>query len=602
MSNSKKGRIFMLAEIKALAEIISAEKGLDKLEILVENPRAKSYLHAVTIDIGYEEKNLQLTGVSLEQLSDEKRLDYLYRPGAPNGADLSPTAKITKIEKTFSNKIIGWFRHLERNKKSLALKQEDWVFLDGLKNLLLTNGEYLLTEVKKKQELLPPRENAIITVKINQKYIGEYELFRSILLKLEGLKDAAISATDKACSICRQKKESVSGNVNVFKFYTNDKPGFIAGGFDEKLAWRNFPVCLDCKLALEMGKAFIESNLKFTFVRGLEYLLIPKFLFGTTFVSKEVLDIFTEGPKKISLAGKTVSRMTADESEILGLLLQEKDALSVQLLFLRASRGAERILLLIEDVYPSTLRKIFTAKTDTDAQWEIIERQFNFATLRTFFAKSDENKRNYDLDKYYLQLVDHIFKLKPVDKDFVLQFIMKKIRHDFNNELDSYHWVVLDGLMTFTFFISLKLMQVHSEEVKTMTQSKFEDFFAGLSPMLSTPAARGIFLLGVLTELLLNVQYAKRESKPPFLKQLKGLRLTERDIRGLLPKVQSKLNEYDSFDKGKRQLAEEIATYLLQAGESWDLSTDEINFYFAAGMNLANKLAGILYEKEKEVV
>jgi len=591
----------MLAEIKALADIISAEKGLDKLEILVENPKAKSYLHAITIDIEHEEKEFKLTGVSLEQLSDEKRLKYLYRAGAPNGADLSPTAKITEIEKTFGNKIIGWFRHLERNKESLALKEEDWVFLDGLKKILITNEEYLLAEAKKKQELLPPRENAIITLKINQKYIGEYELFRSTLLKLEGLKDAAISAANKTCSICRQEKELVSGNVNVFKFYTNDKPGFIAGGFDEKLAWRNFPVCFDCKLALEMGRTFIESNLKFTFVRGLEYLLIPKFLFGTSFISKEIVDIFTEGPKKISLAGKTVTRMTADENEILGLLLQEKDALAVQLLFLRASRGAERILLLIEDVYPSTLRRIFDAKIDTDARWEIIERQFNFATLRTFFAKSDENKRDFDLDKYYLQLVDRIFKLKPVDKDFILQFIMKKIRHDFNNDLDSYHWVVLDGLLTFTFFISLELMQVHSKEVKTMPESRFEEFFAGLSPMLSTPAARGIFLLGVLTELLVNKQYTERGSKP-FLKQLKGLRLTENDIRGLLPRVQNKLTEYESFDKGKRQLAEEISTYLLQAGESWDLSTDEINFYFAAGMNLANKLAGILYEKEKEVV
>ena len=591
----------MLAEIKALADIISAEKGLDKLEILVENPKAKSYLHAITIDIEHVEKEFKLTGVSLEQLSDEKRLKYLYRAGAPNGADLSPTAKITEIEKTFGNKIIGWFRHLERNKESLALKEEDWVFLDGLKKILITNEEYLLAEAKKKQELLPPRENAIITLKINQKYIGEYELFRSTLLKLEGLKDAAISAANKTCSICRQEKELVSGNVNVFKFYTNDKPGFIAGGFDEKLAWRNFPVCFDCKLALEMGRTFIESNLKFTFVRGLEYLLIPKFLFGTSFISKEIVDIFTEGPKKISLAGKTVTRMTADENEILGLLLQEKDALAVQLLFLRASRGAERILLLIEDVYPSTLRRIFDAKIDTDARWEIIERQFNFATLRTFFAKSDENKRDFDLDKYYLQLVDRIFKLKPVDKDFILQFIMKKIRHDFNNDLDSYHWVVLDGLLTFTFFISLELMQVHSKEVKTMTESRFEEFFGGLSPMLSTPAARGIFLLGVLTELLVNKQYTERGSKP-FLKQLKGLRLTENDIRGLLPRVQNKLTEYESFDKGKRQLAEEISTYLLQAGESWDLSTDEINFYFAAGMNLANKLAGILYEKEKEVV
>jgi CRISPR-associated protein Csh1 len=590
----------MLAEIKALADIIAGEKGLDKLEILVENPKVKSYLHAITIDIEHDEKGFTLSGVSLEQLSDEKKMDYLYRRGASGGADLSPTAKITEVNKTFNNKIIGWFRYLERNKRKITLKEEDWSFLNGLVNLLIKNKEKIIAEVENKQKLFPARENAIITIKVNQKYIGQYELFRRILLKLEGMKEAEISAADKTCSICGQKKEFVSGNVNVFTFYTNDKPGFIAGGFDKKLAWRNYPVCQDCKLALEMGREFIETNLKFTFVRGLEYLLIPKFLFGTSAVSRDIIDIFTDGPKKISLAGKTISRMTADENEILALLMEEKDALSVQFLFLRASRGAERILLLIEDVYPSTLRKIFDAKADTDKKWEIIERQFNFGTLRTFFAKSDENKRDNDLDKYYLQLIDNIFRLKPVDKNFVLQFIMKKIRHDFNNELDSYHWVVLDGLLTLTYLMSLGLFKISREEAKTLTKSKFEEFFTGLSPMFSNPVTRGIFLLGVLTELLLNVQYAKRESKPPFLKQLKGLRLTERDMRGLLPKVQNKLTEYEAFDKGKRQLAEEISTYLLQAGESWELSIDEINFYFAAGMNLANKLAEIIYEKEKE--
>ena len=242
-----------------------------------------------------------------------------------------------------------------------------------------------------------------------------------------------------------------------------------------------------------MGRELIETNLKFTLVRGLEYLLIPKFLFGTSAVSRDIIDIFTDGPKKISLAGKTISRMTADENEILALLMEEKDALSVQFLFLRASRGAERILLLIEEVYPSTLRKIFDAKSDTDKKWEIIERQFNFGTLRTFFAKSDENKRDNDLDKYYLQLIDNIFRLKPVDKNFVLQFIMKKIRHDFNNELDSYHWVVLDGLLTLTYLMSLGLFIISREEAKTLTKSKFEEFFTGLSPMFSNPVTRGIF-------------------------------------------------------------------------------------------------------------
>jgi len=58
----------MLAEIKALADIISAEKGLDKLEILVQNPKVKSYLHAITIDIDYTEKEFELTGVSLDAI------------------------------------------------------------------------------------------------------------------------------------------------------------------------------------------------------------------------------------------------------------------------------------------------------------------------------------------------------------------------------------------------------------------------------------------------------------------------------------------------------------------------------------------------------
>jgi len=35
------------------------------------------------------------------------------------------------------------------------------------------------------------------------------------------------------------------------------------------------------------------------------------------------------------------------------------------------------------------------------------------------------------------------------------------------------------------------------------------------------------------------------------MKNLKGLKLDEEDFIGLLPKVQNKLEEYDSFDKGK---------------------------------------------------
>jgi CRISPR-associated protein Csh1 len=72
-----------------------------------------------------------------------------------------------------------------------------------------------------------------------------------------------------------------------------------------------------------------------------------------------------------------------------------------------------------------------------------------------------------------------------------------------------------------------------------------------------------------------------------------------KDFKGLLPKIQNKLEEYKSFDKGKRELAKGVSTYLLAAGETWNLSLDEMNFFFASGMNLCSEVTSVLYPKEK---
>lgn len=589
----------MLNSIKELGEFIAGQKNLSKLASLLENPKVKSYLHAIVIEIDIESGEGTIKGISLEQLSDEKKMLYLYRSGTARGTDQTPIAKITELEKTYNNKLLGWFKYVEDNKKSLNLETEDLNFLSKIRKMLQEKSKNLLEDLNAKLLMLPKGENAVLTIKINDKYIGEYELFKKILLALESMKDESIGESDKVCSICGQRKEKVSGNINTYKFYTIDKPGFIAGGFNEGLSWRNFPVCQDCKLALETGREFIETKLNFKFVYGLNYYMIPKFILGTASASKDIIEYFTDGPKKISLAGDTLKRITADEQDILSLLSTQKDVLSVQFLFMRGVQSAERILLLIEDVYPSMLRRIFDAKEKTDQTWRCIDQQFNFGTLRRFFFKSDENKRETDLDKYFLQVVEDIFRLRTVERHFILKFIMKKIRHDFSNESESYHWSVLDGIMSLTFLMKLNL--INYKEVKNVTKSQFEDTLSNISPMLSEPAARGIFLLGVLTRLLLNKQHKERKSEP-FVKQLKGLKLTERDIRGLLPRVQNKLTEYDSFDKGKQQVAEEVSLYLLAAGENWSLTLDDINFYFAAGMNLANLIADVIYPKKEEAV
>ncbi|MBC7333391.1 MAG: TIGR02556 family CRISPR-associated protein, partial [Actinobacteria bacterium] len=397
----------------------------------------------------------------------------------------------------------------------------------------------------------------------------------------------SIASTDKVCSVCGKGGKLVFGNVSVYKFYTIDKKGFISGGFVKSNAWKNYPVCEECKIYLEEGKKFIEKNLSFRFY-GLNYHLVPDFILGVGDTPSRVLEIFEDASSLISLREGSIKRLTDDEEEILGLLAKEEDYVALNLLFLRKMKQAERIILLIEEVLPSRLRKIFIAKDFVD---EIFGENFNFGKIRQFFPKKDNE--NPDLNKYFLEITDRIFRSNMIDCRFVLSAVIKKIRDMFVNG-EKFRNQVIDGLMVFLFLEKLSL--VCFEEV-SMEESYFESIFSRYKPVFQMPAKRGIFLLGCLTELLLRKQYAERQTKPPFIKNLKGLRMDERDIKSLLPKVQNKLEEYDSFDKGKKMVSQEVSRYLLAAGDNWRLSCDEINFYFVCGMNLADEVNSLLYER-----
>ena len=127
--------------------------------------------------------------------------------------------------------------------------------------------------------------------------------------------------------------------------------------------------------------------------------------------------------------------------------------------------------------------------------------------------------------------------------------------------------------------------------------STLESFLERL-PVLDSDLKKGLFLLGALTERLLRVQYSARESAP-FWKALKGLKMNETDLRGLLPKVRSKLEEYDKYGPGEAQLFERAAHFLAHAPAPWRMNTDELNFYFALGMGLFAQVAPYIYPEQR---
>jgi CRISPR-associated protein Csh1 len=595
----------MLSAIRDIGKWQIEEADKDKLNVLIREPNFRNGGKVISIKTNPDDKTFE--GIELEDYDNLKKHQYLFRGGVTQGpnptpAAIMPNAKKGKSEeetrdnlkkqlgKTFGGKILKWFEKYA-NRKTFSEAEKD--FLENIENILSENQLAITQEIQPCITDIPKKEGKLLTIRIKNedewKYIGDFEIFRNSLKEIDAEKSTEISTNDKICSVCGFEKGTVSGSTGVFKFYTIDKPGFITGGFKEQRAWKNFPVCSDCKFELEEGRRFIEENLAYGFY-GLKYLIIPKLLL-TDIVSKpDIYGILVDSKKTISLKNRVKKTITADDNEILELLADERDVLTFSFLFMSKQQSAERISLLIEDVFPSRIRKIFYAKDVVD---DIAGESFNFGKIRDFFAKSDDKKRNYDLNKYFLDIVDKVFRGVAIDFSFLAKFYMHRIRRDFISD-NFFNPMVKNAIMSTLFFEKLGIITF--EEVKDMDESIFKDIFVRYGSSLGKPEKRGVFLIGVLAQLLLNKQWSDRKAKP-FMKHLKGLKMDEKDIKALLPKVQNKLEEYDSFDKGKRLIASEASKYLLEAGDGWKMSVDEINYYFSCGMNLTESIADIVYAK-----
>lgn len=599
----------MLSAIKEIGKWQIKKTGKGELEVLIKEPKFKVGGKVVIIKVDIDKNSFE--SAELEDYDSAKIQRYLFRGGVSQGPNPTPAANIPnvkkgkseeethrnlekQIKKTFEGKILKWF-------EKYSLEEKDNL-LENIKKILSDNKEKISQSIYACIKDLDKKQGKLLTIRIKQdnewKYIGDFKVFKESLKKIENQKTIGISASDKNCSICGLQKALVSGDSSVFKFYTIDKPGFITGGFNEGFAWKNFPVCPECKLELEEGRKFIENNLAYGFY-GLRYLLIPKLFLGGLSVKSEIIDILLDSNKLVSLKNRVKKRLTSDNNEILEILADQKDILTANLLFLSKEQSAERILLLIEDVFPSRVKKIFEVKDYVDRIFDNdYDKEFTFWMIRAFFSKSSEGKRENDLNKYFLEIVDSVFKGRRLDFLFILKFYMSVIRKEFINEV-YFSSLVKDALMNTVFFENLELITF--EEVKDMEESIFEEVFRRYGKTFASPVRRGLFLSGALTQMLLNKQVKERGTKP-FMKKLKGLKMDEQDIKTLLPAVQNKFEEYNSFGKGKRLVAEEAYNYLFVSGANWGLSVDEINFYFAGGMNLFKEIKDIIYTKDEKDV
>jgi len=244
----------MIEAIKKIGEYSLQKQGKnvsEPLAILVDDPSNRDTQNVLFIILESRDNEFKYRGIDIEEYSKGRMRKYLYKKGkGPRGSNLAPTTKIARfIETTFKKNILGWFE-IEPEKGAN--------FFVKVGNCLKENREKILDELKKKYS----KENNIISLKIDNKYIGDYPEFKNSLIETakkgyyftKSFKgDNKVSKSEnKICCVCNKRQKEVYGFVGTYKFYTVDKPGFVSGGFKQKNAWRNYPVCLNC--ALEVAR------------------------------------------------------------------------------------------------------------------------------------------------------------------------------------------------------------------------------------------------------------------------------------------------------------------------------------------------------------
>jgi CRISPR-associated protein Csh1 len=614
----------MLEAIKHIGELERSKAGseLDTLVQDLASNRNYSHIMLVTFEVrsGVVARYL---GTDLEEIDSLRARQYLYRRGSSRGTDVTPTSLIAKsLETTISIKLDAWIKK----------NTDDSIdpFLSSLAAAYHQAHDRIVSDIKSVYKERTNKKGYALTLHFKddgtRKYPGDYECFRSFIMQ-EGDQPGVVERKNHVCSICGRVKPVVYGDVipgKTLTFYNWDKPGYIASGFSRNNMWKNLPVCRDCAMDLEAGTTYVDQHLNFA-LSGARYYLIPKLVVENKAVLERILGEFRthektltstseDGEKKATAQEKLEATRKAErDSECFAIktMGEQSPAVSFDLLFYdKPQKQTFKILQQIQDVAPGRAALVMDAMKaadnlpvfknalpTADGARESIE--FSFWQLAQFFKKPQFSKKldsakDQTWKQEYLAIVADIFTGGPVGKDYILHQFIQKLRDELlegmyhhQGKTFSFEEWTLRAFNTLLLLQGCHAIPANYGEVKNMSEPVVWDQLFNGNTAVNTPAKKATFLTGVLTQRLLNIQWLKRGSKP-FFKELKGLRLKEKDIKGLFPKIINKLEEYDK--NYRAELAQEAAAQFAEAGDNWDLTIDEISFIFSLGMTLANRI------------
>lgn len=574
----------MINKLKRLGEYVQHEESNNNPLNLKTNVLG-AYVICLLFD--YDGNECKYVGIdTIQEYTKSNMEKFMFViPPSPRSTPLFPSWSIggsipislDKIKKSFSNKC-----NLE-------------IFADTID----FNNDEIVNNIQ--QSLDKDAPNHILTVQINGELIKGSKLFTDKIAEYEQnieevhysmANGEIISKSNATCYFCNKEK-LVYGfvNLNDFNFYSPDNLAFIAGGFQKKSTWKNYPVCPECIKPLQAGKYLIENHFSHIFWGNSYFILPTPILNGSEF--SEFIEDMKEEYHQISLKRGDDDKSQQSkqlEEDILECLANHNDTATITFFFYHQDKKKFQILQEAEDILPSRFQKIIDAKKKVEDYDEFKNLKglykkgvshnlsFNFGIIKTFFPSNFNND--------FLDITTKILKDQKMSKTFITHQISEHLAKGFRN--DALYHDIKKAMIFLKFLYDLNLIEQTKGKMEVKMKNKYEDYFQLHPEFYDADWKKAVFLTGALAQNVMDIQKFNRGAAP-FRSRLNGLKLDQRIIKRLLPESIEKLEQYKS--NYYRDLEEKIAL-LMESGEPVLKlqSVDEISFYFAMGMNLNNLL------------
>jgi len=595
------------------------KKDLEEVDLYVENmfPGKDWQILLLVFEISGTDYDLkcEYKGIDIENVraDDEGYRKYAYRKGSSRGGDITFTTKLgfpvdkklnTIKATTFKRVLAIW------NENSLERR-----YFELIKNSFIENEEnikYKLASLFKNFD----KKQSVTTglsfkININEKdyYLRDFQLIKSIIID-SGTEGNYIhagtesKAKRKISSVSGVEKEDIFGFAAPFKYSSPDKPGFIAGFFNKKKNWRNYPISSDETLALELGRKFIQQHLTGYFY-GHEYMMIPHPIIKTNKESlKTVITLLKTAFDEDKKAKK--ERKKIAEDRIQKLIAKEKNFFNLDIAFFKEDKktGAITLELMLEEILPSRFRELFIDAPDK------VNKNKLFKNAITIKKQQQDLTFNYGIIKEifnnkFLDVVNKLFLGNKLSSDFVFESIMSLIRKKYNDKktkdgfVEPIHWIVLKSIMLLdylqilniiTYYKNYNYMEPENNEKQktTFNLERFNEFVKENKSFLDSNLKIGIFAVGVLVRFLFDIQQANL-SNTPFENKLRGYKLNPELLMNVYTEALDKIQKYQNFYT-YQELRNIISNnFVMKSNELKKLSNNELSFYFVAGLELGKE-------------